>query len=144
MKSNPVTEKDPFRNSILRLLGYAGIAAQLFSYTLSRRTVGISQTISTSYVLSDIATKTLNGYRGNQQTGGCLMAFIDAAVWQTFATYMIPRFAVTGVTRLSREILTPTSHSHTPPLIGLFTILVLSKPIDNTVDLFLDSTLRKL
>ncbi|XP_037916181.1 mitochondrial fission process protein 1-like isoform X2 [Hermetia illucens] len=82
--------------------------------------------------------------QGNQQTGGCLMAFIDAAVWQTFATYMIPRFAVTGVTRLSREILTPTSHSHTPPLIGLFTILVLSKPIDNTVDLFLDSTLRKL
>ncbi|XP_037916183.1 mitochondrial fission process protein 1-like isoform X2 [Hermetia illucens] len=87
------SSRDPLRNTVLRYAGYAGVVAELFVCTFSRRTLRISQHVTTGYILADVATKTVENFETCQQKSRSVWTLVDTLLWQSMATLLIPGFA---------------------------------------------------
>ncbi|XP_037916182.1 mitochondrial fission process protein 1-like isoform X1 [Hermetia illucens] len=137
------SSRDPLRNTVLRYAGYAGVVAELFVCTFSRRTLRISQHVTTGYILADVATKTVENFETCQQKSRSVWTLVDTLLWQSMATLLIPGFAAPRINNLLAKLLKGKSSDHIPPIVAAASLLVLSKPIDSAVDQLLDNTLRK-
>uniref|UniRef100_A0A1B6HJC3 Mitochondrial fission process protein 1 n=1 Tax=Homalodisca liturata TaxID=320908 RepID=A0A1B6HJC3_9HEMI len=145
-------DKDLFRDTPVRYLGYANEVGEAFRAVIPTKAVWFSYGIACAYVACDAADKGFTVIHKvpyadikerNQQ--GILTAF-DALLWQSLASVVVPGFTINRLCWITRLCL---SHHRLKPVskvvsvaVGLTAIPFIIKPIDKAVDHCMDLTVR--
>lgn len=138
-----MTEKDLYRETPVRYIGYANEIGEAFKSFLPKIGYYGTYGIAISYVLADTADKSKNF------TKPWLAA--DVLIWQMLASVMIPGLAINRTCHFSRKLLMQNSQKfknfqhreYVISGIGLAAIPLIIKPIDQSVDFLMDKTYRK-
>lgn len=158
-----------FRDSPLRLLGYANEIGESFRYQLPRFVVP-SYIISFGYCGMDSISagyqewnrKNEKGFSSSTAKNGSSLstrtreyrsaiAVCDTLLWQTLASVLIPGGTINGIVRLSRLVVSqkrtvfskaPMLQKWFPTFTGIASIPFIVHPIDTFVDYLLDNTTR--
>ncbi|XP_015782754.1 mitochondrial fission process protein 1 [Tetranychus urticae] len=156
-KSNVVNEEtqvDLFRDTPVRLMGYANECGESFRALIHVNWVRLSYAVASGYVVADTVDKCYKQSKlpfENESTKRrkVLKTLVDTMVWQSLASVIIPGFTINRICVVSLIILTRHSHLQrqrakwATVFIGLGSIPFIVKPIDNLVDYFMDSFFRK-
>lgn len=146
---------DIYRDTPLRLLGYANEVGEAFRALVSVKWVMASYGVASAYVLADTVDKAGKTKRalGDQQEGVMKkvgVAAIDTLLWQAFASVIIPGFTINRICAASLYTLArsaPQIAANTRKWmttgIGLGAIPFIVHPIDTFVHFALDNTTRK-
>ena len=128
---------DIFRDTPIRYLGYANEVGESFRNVVHRNVVRFSYVISGSYVIADAVSK------AQQPDAPVLRTFADVAIWQGLASVMIPGFVINRICwGANRSIKHHKYKSIIVTTSGLLAIPLIIKPIDHTVDTFMDKFMR--
>lgn len=149
----PEVEKDIFRDSPLRLLGYANEVGESFRSLIHVKWVNLSYGIASAYVVADTIDKSQKTYKipcdnAQQRRRNVMVAAADTLVWQSFASVIIPGFTINRICAASLLILKKTTklpsttRKWITTAIGLSSIPFIVKPIDHMVDYAMDRTFR--
>jgi len=151
-KTTPATattdsgEVDIFRDTPVRLLGYANEVGESFRALVHVNAVRFSYGIAFAYVFADTHDKTKKETDQKRK----VMAAADTLIWQTLASVAIPGFTINRLCALSLLLLSKSSRLSLPvrkwttTAIGLASIPFIVKPIDHGVDYMMDKTIRKV
>lgn len=159
---------DIWRDSPLRYMGYANEVGEAFRH-MYPKFVRPSYAVAFLYVGCDTIDKTITAYRkiGSSDSNNLANAAkvgLDAFIWQTFASVLIPGkiihlIASTVIYGLNRDSakymnsthyklryykVTPKMKLWAPTIVGLAVIPLIIHPIDNFVDYCMDNSVRKL
>ncbi|KAH0515709.1 Mitochondrial fission process protein 1 [Microtus ochrogaster] len=163
-------ERDLYRDTWVRYLGYANEVGEAFRSMVPKAVVWLSYGVSSSYVLADAIdkgkkagevfcfcsswVKCLYIYQVPSPEAGrgtrVTLAVVDTFVWQSLASVAIPGFTINRLCAASLYVLGSmtrwplTVRKWTTTTLGLLAIPVIVHPIDRSVDFLLDSSLRKL
>lgn len=146
-------EIDVFRDTPVRLLGYANEIGESFRALVPLTIVRFSYVVASGYVFADTIDKSWKMYKRdwttpeerNRRVGH---AAVDALIWQTLASVVIPGFVINRVCALSLYVLRRTTklpvtvNKWATAIVGLSCIPFIIKPIDRSVDVIMDVTLR--
>eukprot|EP00041_Stephanoeca_diplocostata_P006450 m.85867 g.85867 ORF g.85867 m.85867 type:complete len:205 (+) comp16367_c0_seq1:310-924(+) len=162
-------EHDVFRDTALRYLGYANELGEAFKNFIPRGAYIGTYLVATSYCCADSSSKGYDVWnRGPKherieasavvmpsETGGqvseVLHTTVETLVWQGLASVLLPGLVInrvvwtTGrmVTRYAQALPSPVK-TMTPTVTGLATIPVIIKPIDKSVDYFMETVYNPL
>jgi len=137
---------DLYRDTPVRLLGYANEVGEAFRALVPRIVVRSSYVLAFAYVFADTNDKVQkvipNDTRSKMLTG------TDVLLWQTLASVAIPGFTINRICALSAILLRKTAlkgtvQKWTTTGIGLSSIPFIVKPIDHFVDYLMDNTYRR-
>lgn len=149
-----MTERDIYRDTPLRLLGYANEVGEAFRPQIHVNWVRLSYGIASMYVLADTVDKTFkmskrpfvnNSTRYHQ----VFIAGVDTLIWQSFASVIIPGITINRICALSLYTMKHTTKLPSKTRkwlttgIGLACIPFIVKPIDTFVEFVMDETFRK-
>ncbi|CAL9683460.1 unnamed protein product [Knipowitschia caucasica] len=150
----PPKAVDIYRDTWVRFLGYANEVGEAFRALVPVSLVWGTYAVATCYVTADAIDK---GKKAAEEFGDkpgrttrVAAAVVDTFVWQALASVLIPGFTINRVCAGSLYVLGKTTklplpvRKWTTTAIGLSTIPFIISPIDRSVDLLLDSSLRKL
>lgn len=150
----PGADRDLFRDTWVRYLGYANEVGEAFRSLVPKAVVWLSYGVSSSYVLGDAIDKGKKAAELPSPEAGrstrVTVAVVDTLVWQALASVAIPGFTINRVCAASLYVLGTATHwpltvrKWTTTALGLMTIPIIIHPIDRSVDFLLDSSLRKL
>jgi mitochondrial fission process protein 1 len=148
---NNESEKDIWRETSLRYLGYANEVGEAFG-PIFPKYVRPSYAVAFGYVGCDTADKTWKSIKRGESGTATLKTSADALIWQTFASVLIPGKVINLITNSSANMLKSQSFARlpipirtwAPTAIGLATIPFIIHPIDHAVDYVMDNTLRKM
>ena len=129
--SSGSAELDVFRDTPVRLLGYANEVGEAFKPVAPRALYVGSYATACAYVLADAKHK--------YDVGGDAKRGVDALVWQLFASVVVPGAVVNRVVAATAAV---TRRPYAPTAVGLASIPFIIKPIDDLVHLCMDATLR--
>lgn len=148
------TEVDIFRDTPVRLLGYANEVGEAFRSLVRVSVVRLSYAVASAYVVADTTDKVLKvdklkcsdakDHRKRQ-----LNTAVDTLVWQALASVIIPGFTINRVCALSLFLLKRYSslplntRKWTTTGIGLGCIPFIVSPIDHGVHILMNKTLRQ-
>lgn len=146
-------ETDLFRETPIRLLGYANEVGESFRALVPVSLVRWSYAIAAGYVVADTADKSWKMFRRdwvtqeerNRRVG---LAAVDVLIWQSLASVIIPGFTINRICAFSFYVLQratklpPATRKWTTTVVGLSCIPFIIKPIDHSVDFLMDVTLR--
>ncbi|PSN47434.1 Mitochondrial fission process protein 1 [Blattella germanica] len=147
-------EKDIYRDTPVRLLGYANEVGEAFRSLVNVNWVRLSYGIACAYVCADTYDKTKKmskqvALAEKSDNKRVVFAAVDTLIWQSFASVIIPGFTINRLCKLSLYILDrtsklpPTTQKWITTGIGLGCIPFIVKPIDTFVDYAMDETFRK-
>ena len=147
-----------FRDSPLRYIGYANEVGESFRYQFPKFVLP-SYFLAFGYCVMDAVT---TGYetwyswkptsftkQTRSQEMTTFVATVDTLLWQSLATVMIPGATINVIVKGCRFAISRASLPITvattwmPTGIGLASIPIIIKPIDNAVDYLLDNTTRQ-
>lgn len=145
--------KDLFRDTPVRYLGYANEVGEAFRSQVHVNAVRFSYLVASGYVVADSVNK---GQVAAQQSHDSpeqkhrriKLAVLDTLIWQGLASVAIPGFTINRICALSGVVLKRSTawpgpvRKWTTTLIGLGCIPFIIKPIDRSVDWFMESTFR--
>ncbi|CAM1293157.1 MTFP1 (predicted) [Pycnogonum litorale] len=145
---------DIFRDSPLRYMGYANEVGESFRALVPVIFVRLSYVAATGYVLADTLDKSANMYRLPWSSTAVRYKKVfhsaaDTMVWQMLASVIIPGFTINRICVMSlylmrkTRVLSPMVSKWSTTAVGLGCIPLIIKPIDNFVDVLLDTTFRK-
>ncbi|XP_037092177.1 mitochondrial fission process protein 1-like isoform X2 [Pollicipes pollicipes] len=146
-------EVDIYRDTPIRLLGYANELGEAFRVWVSPFWVKASYGVASAYVVADTYDK---GSKAAQLPLGdaerrtrVLHVSVDTLLWQALASVIIPGFTINRVCAatywtLGRTALPMAMRKRLTTAAGLAVIPFIVKPIDTLVDFGLDKTFRKL
>jgi mitochondrial fission process protein 1 len=143
---------DIFRDTPVRYMGYANEVGEAFR-PIFPKFVLPSYGIAFLYVGADTVNKTKDAYTKGASHSTAISSGLDCLVWQTLASVLIPGKVIQGVTAMSVKAMqgAPASIAKyksvvkfAPTIVGLAFIPLIIKPIDEAVDVLLDSTLRQV
>lgn len=147
-------EVDIYRDTPLRLLGYANEVGEAFRALVSVQLVRLSYGVASTYVLADTYDKAKKMDRSLpasdvSKTSKVAVAAIDTLLWQAFASVIIPGFTINricaaslvGLARAAPHIALNTRKWMTTGL-GLGVIPFIVHPIDSFVHYAMDNTTR--
>lgn len=155
------TTYNVFRHSALRYLGYANEVGESFRYQYPKL-VGPSYILAFGYVFADAMNSGYVAYQKDNRTTErmspsasvpltSIVSTVDTLIWQTLASVLIPGATINGIVRVARFAVsrTPAAIPVTistwgPTAVGLGSIPVIIHPIDHGVDIFMDSTYRRI
>ncbi|XP_020035589.1 mitochondrial fission process protein 1 [Castor canadensis] len=153
----PGTDRDLYRDTWVRYLGYANEVGEALRSLVPTAVVWLSYGVSSSYVVADAIDKGKKagavGEVSSPEAGHSTrvtLAVVDTFVWQALASVAIPGFTINRVCAASLYVLGAVTRwplsvrKWTTTTIGLLTIPVIIHPIDRSVDFLMDSSLRKL
>ncbi|XP_041348878.1 mitochondrial fission process protein 1-like [Gigantopelta aegis] len=146
-------EKDIFKDTIIRYLGYANEVGEAFRSLIHVRFVHLSYVVASSYVVADSVHK---GYKAAQNTHvprerrwrEVATASGDTLIWQGLASVAIPGFTINRICAFCSHVLRKTTQLPSPvrkwttTAVGLSCIPFIIKPIDRSVDIIMDKTIR--
>ena len=146
-------QKDIFRDTPVRLLGYMNEVGEAFRY-LAKWFVIPSYFISLSYVFADAISKANKQYLYDHGTFSkkTVIELMDVLTWQLIATELIPCFIIHLIVRFSRFTIKRNKvlngiknlYQYGPTAIGLISIPIIIRPIDRFVDQLMTQTYRKM
>ncbi|XP_058449819.1 mitochondrial fission process protein 1 [Malaya genurostris] len=147
-----LSEKDLYRDTPVRYLGYANEVGEAFRPLIKKIFVHASYGVSISYVLADTADKSIKQYEKPVALGGgprgAAIATGDTLIWQMFASVIIPGYTINRICWVSKKALEKGKvkgplRKWVPTAIGLLAIPFIIHPIDRGVDFVMDETYRK-
>nr|XP_018897011.1 PREDICTED: mitochondrial fission process protein 1 [Bemisia tabaci] len=150
MSSNAETEKDLFRDTPVRFLGYANEVGEAFRGIISNRAVNFTYGIASTYVAADAIHKATEAHSNSTENGRIkktFLVFCDVLLWQAFASVIIPGLLINRVCYAARYCLRNVQtkrvdKQYLVSAIGLATIPFIVQPIDRTVDHAMDTAVR--
>ncbi|KAM9330796.1 mitochondrial fission process protein 1 [Gastrophryne carolinensis] len=147
------TQPDLYRDTWVRYLGYANEVGESFRALIPKSLVWATYGVATAYVTADAADKGKKAAEANKESPGrtkdVTVAVIDTFVWQALASVAIPGFTINRLCAASLYIMGRVTRWPLPvrkwatTAIGLSAIPVIITPIDRSVDILLDASLRK-
>jgi len=149
---------DLYRDTPLRLLGYANEVGEAFRNQMHVRSVYATYAVATAYCIGDMIDKTwrtqqacVDGNIPETHMRTKMMATAaDTLLWQAFASVIIPGFTINRVCHFTGKALktyskyAPQRQKMITSAIGLSVIPLIVKPIDHSVDFLMDNSLRLL
>mmetsp|Transcript_23263 Transcript_23263/g.72723 ORF Transcript_23263/g.72723 Transcript_23263/m.72723 type:complete len:148 (-) Transcript_23263:86-529(-) len=133
----PPKEEDIYRDTPVRLLGYANEVGEAFRYQIPSL-VGPSYAVSSGYVLADTWDKF-----SKDETDGKYVTALDTVVWQGLASVAVPGFTIHTIVRSCKAVIPkgapPFAHAWIPTFCGLGAIPFIVEPIDELVTMTMDS-----
>jgi fission process protein 1 len=143
---------DIFRDTPVRLLGYANEVGEAFRSLVSKKVVHTSYALAFGYVFMDVVDKTRKEIVSNNfdyiKAG---KVGFDCLVWQSFASVLLPGFTINRICFTSLALLNKSrrngssgwsSNKIITTLIGLAAIPLIVHPIDHFCHQVMDKTLR--
>ena len=146
-------EVDIYRDTLLRYAGYANEVGEAFRPLVPGWCVPASYGVAITYVVADTIDKTKKAYGGGKyvkDVAQCaLIEGFDALVWQLAASVALPGYTIHQVVAISVLILDSLGLSDgpwtaVPTALGLATIPLIVKPLDELAEVGMDVTLRRL
>jgi len=149
-------EVDIYRDTPVRLLGYANEVGEAFRALVHVKWVQLSYGVASCYVLADTndkAQRMSKSLPADDESKSKKIAFaaVDTLLWQAFASVIIPGFTINRICALSlytmgRAIpnVALNSRKWATTAIGLGVIPFIVHPIDSFVHVAMDNTTRKV
>ncbi|XP_075745123.1 mitochondrial fission process protein 1 [Rhipicephalus microplus] len=145
---------DIFRDTPVRLLGYANEVGEAFRSLVHVNVVRLSYAVASAYVVVDTADKVLKADKvkcpdAKAHRNKLFNTAVDTLVWQALASVIIPGFTINRVCALSLFLLKRYSSmplnacKWTTTGVGLGCIPFIVSPIDHGVHVLMDKTLRQ-
>lgn len=149
-----VKEVDLYRDTPIRLLGYANEVGESFRALVHVNVVRASYVVAFGYVVADTADKVKKTSKFLEpqevdRNKKLITSAVDTLVWQTLASVAVPGFTINRVCALSLFLLKKYSklpsatRKWTTTAIGLGCIPFIVKPIDHSVDVLMNYSFRK-
>uniref|UniRef100_U5EHF3 Mitochondrial fission process protein 1 n=1 Tax=Corethrella appendiculata TaxID=1370023 RepID=U5EHF3_9DIPT len=146
-----INEKDIFRDTPIRYLGYANEIGEAFRPIIKKIFVHATYGVAVSYVLTETSYKSKIQYDKPEPEGGFRSAAIlsgDILLWQMLASVIVPGFTINRICWLTKKAVKVSKikgpvGKWTPTMIGLLAIPFIIHPIDKSIDFVMDSTYRK-
>lgn len=151
----PVTEVDIYRDTPLRLMGYANEVGEAFRALVHVNWVRLSYGVASAYVLADTNDKSRKAAASlpeneDGRTQKIATAAFDTLVWQALASVIIPGFTINRICAGSLYTMAKTipqvaegTRKWMTTGIGLGVIPLIVHPIDSLVHYGMDKTTRK-
>jgi len=144
-------EVDIYRDTPVRLLGYANEVGEAFRALTPRWFVHSTYGVASVYVLADTYDKaTKMSKQPGSTTKASVHAAVDTLLWQAFASVIVPGITINRVCAASlytmgRTIprVPITGRKWITTFIGLGMIPFIVHPIDSLVHFTMDSSVRK-
>ncbi|KAH7957595.1 hypothetical protein HPB52_020733 [Rhipicephalus sanguineus] len=144
---------DIFRDTPVRLLGYANEVGEAFRSLVHVNVVRLSYAVASVYVVADTTDKVLKADKvkcpnAEAHRNKLLNTAVDTLVWQALASVIVPGFTINRVCALSLFLLKRYSNlplnacKWTTTGVGLGCIPFIVSPIDHGVHRLMDKTLR--
>ena len=156
---------DYFRDTPLRLLGYANEVGEAFRQLVPVSVVRFSYVVASTYCFGDALSKGLESRAAHQQQQQhseqlkhpeksvervAIETFVEAAVWQGLASVIIPGFTINRICWLSGKllgrglshVLSVDKQRYLVTGIGMGSIPFIIKPIDTLVDHVVEKAVR--
>ncbi|KAL8575871.1 hypothetical protein ACOMHN_014876 [Nucella lapillus] len=145
---------DVFKDTLIRYLGYANEVGEAFRALVKVRWVWLSYGVASSYVLADAVHKGWKEYQDTQpsssseKSGSTVIAFTDTLIWQGLASVVIPGFTINRICHVTGLALRKATSLPSPvrkwgtTAVGLGCIPFIVRPIDRSVDFFMDKSVR--
>lgn len=134
---------DLYRETPLRYMGYANEVGESFAAFLPSWGVPASYAVAATYVMMDTVDKTKKKYDETDDMEEASKVAIDTCTWQMLASVFWPgsfiRLVVTASTMHKIE-----GFDYLPTILGLLTIPLIVKPIDETVDVIMEKSVSKV
>ncbi|EFO82464.1 CRE-MTP-18 protein [Caenorhabditis remanei] len=148
-------EKDIFRHTPVRFLGYANEVGEAFRSLVKPVVVKFSYVVAFGYVAADSIDKGFiesqkTHVNTTEKTKKVAIATVDTVLWQTFASVLIPGFTInrfcfsTNMLLQKSTKLPTTVRKWTVTTLGLATIPFIVHPIDTFVEETMNKTARKV
>ncbi|KAJ8312458.1 hypothetical protein KUTeg_009831 [Tegillarca granosa] len=138
---------------VLYLIGYANEVGEAFRSMINVNFVRLSYGIAIGYVISDAWYKGLQAAEKYAHEDSVkkkvTWSVCDTLIWQGLASVAIPGFTInricffTGVFLKKASKLPGSTRKWTTTIVGLSCIPLIIKPIDRSVDFFMENTFRK-
>lgn len=131
---------DIYRETPLRYLGYANEVGESFTAFLPSWGVPASYAVAATYVMMDTVDKAKRTYDETNDLREASKIAIDTCAWQMLASIFWPGSFI-------RLVVAASSHQqfdYIPTIIGLLTIPLIVKPIDETVDAIMEKSVKKV
>lgn len=136
---------DIYRETPLRYLGYANEVGESFTAFLPSWGVPASYAVAATYVMMDTIDKTKKKYDETEDTHEASKVAIDTCTWQMLASVFWPgSFIRLVVAASSTHQFEGFAFKELPTIIGLLTIPLIVKPIDETVDVIMEKSVKKV
>ncbi|XP_059610872.1 mitochondrial fission process protein 1 [Phlebotomus argentipes] len=148
VKESFASDKDLYRDTPLRYLGYSNEVGESFRPLIKKIFVHLSYGIAVSYVCADVCDKSYKVYK--RPSGGAKAAAVaagDVFLWQMLASVIIPGFTINRICWGTGKLLKMAHQKGlikkwVPTCVGLVSIPVIIHPIDNFVDALMEKTYR--
>lgn len=146
-QKNIIRYIDPYRETSLRYMGYANDLGEAFTPYLPDWGLPASYSIAATYVLFDTIDKGQKAYETAEEIDrikDTLRASVETLTWQLLASVFCPGSIIHVIvsataTLLARCHLDDVSSLHfLPTFVGVLAIPVIIKPIDETIDKFVN------
>ena len=149
--SDQPADVDIYRDTPLRLLGYANEVGEAFRALIHVRWVKASYGVASAYVLADTVDKAKKMSKEPNADGSKIaIAAFDTLVWQAFASVIVPGFLINRICAFSLLGLARTmpgvaenARKWAVTGLGLGVIPFIVHPIDSLVHNVMDNTTRK-
>ncbi|XP_022196380.1 mitochondrial fission process protein 1 [Nilaparvata lugens] len=145
----PAKEIDIYRDTPLRLLGYANELAEALRPVIHRYVLRTGYGVATLYMFADVADKSYAKAEsckpGDKHWIGTA---IDVGIWQSLASLIVPSVFINRFGAASRYLMLRTTKlpvnrvTRISVFLSLATIPLIVKPIDKSVDLVMDTFIR--
>jgi len=144
-------EVDIYRDTPVRLLGYANEVGEAFRALVHVRWVKASYGVASAYVLADTVDKGQKMSKmPDSDSGKVALAAFDTLVWQALASVIVPGFTINrlcaaslvGLARALPSVAENTRKWATTG-IGLGVIPFIVHPIDSFIHFAMDNSTRK-
>lgn len=135
---------DIYRDTPLRLAGYANEVGESFKPLIGGGLYTFSYVVSGGYVVGDAMDKFKREQKATGDTQMATVSAVKALVWQALASVAIPGLTINRIVAaasLATAKIKPKSvflAKYSPTLIGLSCIPFIIKPIDHGVDLLME------
>ncbi|KAE8634036.1 hypothetical protein XENTR_v10002180 [Xenopus tropicalis] len=137
------SEKDLYRDTWVRYLGYANEVGEAFRALVPKALVWASYGVATAYVTADAADKGKKAANSSREspdrTKQITVAVVDTFIWQALASVAIPGFTINRICAASLYLMGQVTRWPLPArkwattAVGLSAIPIIITPIDRWV-----------
>ena len=142
-------KNDIWRDSPLRLLGYANEVGEAFQYIFPKF-YKPSYFLAIAYCFGDVQDKAIRAYKVAGFKSKVVIDAFDAMVWQMLASVVIPGFTINRVVATTRWAMMQKGSNNpglikwVPVIAGISIIPFIVEPIDHGTSELLNVTIRKV